>query len=87
MLMTTSELRELEVVNVIDGRRLGAVYDLELDLASGRIVRLILPGAPGGWFRWWRGTPEITVPWESIVKIGIDVILVRLPHLADPSQP
>lgn len=83
MLISTAELRTLEVVNIVDGRRLGAVHDLELDLASGRITRLILPGSPPSFFRWWQGSREVAVPWENIVKIGIDVILVRVPHLAD----
>lgn len=88
VLLSTSELRMLEVINVVDGRRMGTVYDLELDVASGRILCLILPGAPrGGLFGWWQGHHEVTVPWDHIVKIGIDVILVRLPtptHLEAP---
>lgn len=86
MLMSTSELRLLEVVNVLDGRRLGAVYDLELDPASGRIVSLIVPGPPRSPFRWWQASSEVFIPWENIVKIGIDVILVRLPGAVDPTR-
>lgn len=81
MLVSTSELQLLDVINVVDGRRLGTVHDLELDLASGRIRQLILPGEPRGLFGWRHGG-ELAVPWENIVKIGVDVILVRLPPLA-----
>ena len=33
-----------EVVNICDGCRLGYVCDVELDLISGRIIALLLPG-------------------------------------------
>lgn len=36
-----------EVVNICDGCRLGYVCDVELDLISGRIIALLLPGPAG----------------------------------------
>lgn len=81
MLISTSDLQVLEVINVVDGRRLGTVYDLELDVNSGRILRLILPGPPRGFLGWWGRGQDVEIPWENIVKIGVDVILVRMPQL------
>lgn len=67
----------LDVVNIGDGRRLGSVYDLDIDVETGKILALILPGE-GGFFGLGRG-PDVEIPWERIVRIGIDVILVDLP--------
>ncbi|HET7559641.1 MAG TPA: YlmC/YmxH family sporulation protein [Limnochordia bacterium] len=79
-MMRASELRMLEVINVRDGRRLGHVYDLGLDMDTGRICTLILPGGGGGWFGAFNRYPEIEIPWDCVVRIGADVILVDLPE-------
>lgn len=74
-----SELREREVVNVNDGRRLGMIRDLELDLEQGRIKAIIVPATGGRiWGRLSRGQDQL-IPWERIVKIGVDTILVDHP--------
>ena len=39
-----TELRYREVINISDGTRLGFVNDAILDLTSGRILALIVPG-------------------------------------------
>ena len=78
-----SDLRAKDVVNVSDGRKLGYLYDLDIDVESGRIRSLVLPagGRPG----WFRGRDrDIEVAWHDIVKVGIDVILVDLPGSVSP---
>ncbi len=78
MLAKTSELREREVINIIDGKKLGFTSDLEIDPITGKIIALVLP-APGR-FRWLLGkTGEVIIPWRQIKKLGSDVILVELP--------
>lgn len=77
-----SDLRMREIVNVQDGRRLGLIKDIDLDLENGRISAIILAGSSRmlGFFG---RDEEIVVPWEKIVKIGVDVILVEVPHVSD----
>lgn len=77
MLIKTSDLRMLDVVNITDGRRLGSVYDLDIDIETGAILALILPGE-GGFLGFGRG-PDVEIPWNRIVRIGVDVILVDMP--------
>lgn len=77
MLVKTSDLRRLDVINIGDGRRLGCVYDLDLDVETGEILALVLPGG-GGLFGVGR-QPDIEIPWDRVVRIGVDVILVDLP--------
>lgn len=78
VLQKASDLRMLDVINVSDGRRLGNVYDLDMDLATGEIKAIIIPGPGSGWLGFRRGS-EIVIHWDQIVRIGQDVILVDLP--------
>jgi len=83
MLLTkTSELREREVVNILDGKRLGLASDLEIEPESGRIKAIVIPGP--GKFLWLFGKSEdFVIPWEKIKKIGVDVILVEAPNYVE----
>ncbi|HBV98988.1 MAG: hypothetical protein JL50_18925 [Peptococcaceae bacterium BICA1-7] len=78
-----SDLRLREVINITDGRRLGPIKDIDIDLDEGRINAIILP-YPGarliGFFS--SRENEIVIPWDKIIRIGVDVILVELniPH-------
>lgn len=70
-----SDLRHKDVINAADGRKLGFVYDIELDMNSGSVESLVLPGESrflGLFIR----SEEIVLPWEQIKKIGVDVILI-----------
>lgn len=82
LLTKTSELREREVVNILDGKRLGLASDLEIEAETGRIKAIIVPGP--GKFLWLFGKSEdFVIPWERIKKIGVDVILVDAPNYVD----
>jgi YlmC/YmxH family sporulation protein len=71
-----SELQMKEVVSIVDGKRLGFIIDLEIDVKTGRVVSLILADqeAKGGLFG---KTEEVHVLWNQIIRIGADVILVK----------
>ena len=71
---TLYSLRDREVISVCSGKRLGYVCDAEIDLCTGSVCSLILPGEIKC-FGFSRG-PDICVPWGAIEKIGNDVILV-----------
>jgi YlmC/YmxH family sporulation protein len=77
VIVKISDLRIREVVNVVDGRRLGVIKDIDIDLDEGQIRAIIVPGE-GKVFGMFGGRGEdLYVPWENIRKIGIDVILVE----------
>ncbi|HHY97813.1 MAG TPA: YlmC/YmxH family sporulation protein [Firmicutes bacterium] len=82
-MVKTSELRVRDVVNTIDGRRLGPITDLEIDLETGRIKAIMVP-APGRFLRALGKYKDYVIPWERIKKIGLDVILVEMNELVDP---
>ena len=74
-MIKSSQLKVKEVININDGRRLGAVYDLEVDLDSGRVTAIIVPGRRY-LLSWFGREHDIVIPWAQIQKIGADVILV-----------
>lgn len=73
---TFCELRNKEVINVADGRQLGRIIDIALH-CSGRVVGIIVPGERK-FFKNISGSENIFIPWQKLLKIGDDVILVEL---------
>ena len=68
--------KQKEVVNLVDGKRLGYVQDVEADFNTGKITAIIVPGnnkifSVGG-------KNDLVIPWERINKIGDDIILVEI---------
>jgi len=80
-----SELQSKDVVNVSDGRKLGQIYDLEVDLRLGKVKALMIPGE-SRMFGLFTGGKEWVIPWNQIIRIGADVILVRLETQRDFSE-
>lgn len=72
-----SEFQTKEVVNIMDGKRLGQISDLEIDLRNGRVDSIIVPG-PSRFLGFFQSGNDYVIPWRNIVKIGKDVVLVRL---------
>ena len=71
------ELQKKEVINLTNGRRLGFVYDVEIDLHTGRVIALIVPGQ-NRFFRMFWKYEEFIILFEQIKKIGDDIILVEV---------
>ncbi|MGB4505274.1 MAG: YlmC/YmxH family sporulation protein [Syntrophaceticus sp.] len=76
-MLKISELRLHDVINIIDGKRLGMISDIDIDVENGHVKSIILPGN-SRFFNFFAKNEEIIIPWEKIVKIGVDVILVEL---------
>ncbi len=72
-----SELRQKEVINISDGKRVGFVNDVEVNFDEGTIEALIIPGS-GRVFGLLGRDDEFIIPWNRIRKIGEDIILVEL---------
>ncbi|MEK3887050.1 YlmC/YmxH family sporulation protein [Bacillus sp. FSL K6-3431] len=71
-----SEFQIKDVVNISDGRKLGNIGDIEINLETGKIETIII-GNGGKLLGFFGKEEEIVIPWNQIIKIGTDVILVR----------
>ena len=72
-----SELHCKEVICVSDGRRLGFVSDVCVELPCGRVVSITVPG-PCKFFGLGSRREDYMIPWDSIRRIGPDIILVDI---------
>ncbi len=72
-----TELSSKDIINLKDGAKLGAVKDVHIDMAEGKVRAIVLEG-PRKYFRLLGAGGDIVVPWEKIKKIGIDAVLVEV---------
>jgi len=70
-----SELQMKEIIIVSNGRRLGHIDDLEIDVDLGKINSLIIFVKENDSI--FGKQEEVSIPWHQIVTIGTDVILVQ----------
>ncbi|MCZ8518785.1 YlmC/YmxH family sporulation protein [Paenibacillus mucilaginosus] len=75
--MKISDFQTKDVINIVDGKKLGQISDLELDLRQGRIEAIVVPNN-ARFFGLFGGATDVVIPWKNIVKIGMDVVLVKL---------
>ena len=80
--MRFSELRDREIINICDGRRLGCVCDAELKLSgegggAALLTALIVPGPPR-FFGLLGREPDFLIPVECVVRMGTDVLRVEV---------
>ncbi|MDR3263350.1 MAG: YlmC/YmxH family sporulation protein [Clostridiales bacterium] len=75
MELTFLDLREKEVINITDGKKLGRITDIVMS-GKGKIIGIVTPGERK-LFKSGSDT-NIFVPWCNIIKIGDDVILIEL---------
>ncbi len=71
------ELRQKEVINVCSGRRLGCIIDIEINMCSGEVEAIIVPG-PGKICGFLGTDCEYVIPFRCICKTGPDIILVEI---------
>ncbi len=69
-----------DVVNVSDGKRLGNIGDIDIDIDTGKI-RAVIISKQARILGLFGKEEEFVIPWEQIMKIGEDVILVKVDHV------
>ncbi|MCP8616592.1 YlmC/YmxH family sporulation protein [Salirhabdus salicampi] len=74
--MTISELQVKDIIAVEDGKKLGYITDLEIDVDRGYVLALVI-SLKGKVFGLFGKEDELVIPWHNIVTIGRDVILVK----------
>ena len=75
--MRLSELQSKSIINIVDGKKIGNIIDVKIEEETGKMKGLVLENKKG-FTKVFSNTEEIIIIWEQIVKIGEDVILVKI---------
>lgn len=81
-MISTQDIKNKEVINIYDGKSLGFVEDIEVNLERGTIEGIIVP-EPRGFFSFFGRSGEQVIRWRDIKRIGDDVILVDVAGVLD----
>lgn len=73
--MLLKELQSRDVVNVVDGSKLGKITDIEIDFETGNILEITITKNK---YLFGFGDTRISIPWSKIEKIGGEVIIVNV---------
>ena len=70
-----NDILKMEVINLFDGRRIGFISDVAADFYTGKIESIIIFGR-GGWFGKRNLKKDIVIPFDKVVSVGEDLIIV-----------
>ena len=76
-----SDFQSKDIVNITDGKKLGNIHDLEVDITTGQIHALYVSNH-SRWTSMFQRDDEIRVAWSQIKSIGKDIIFVELTKLS-----
>lgn len=71
-----SGLKKKEVINLEDGRRIGYICDVDVDLQDGSIKAIMVRVKPS-YLMGHGKCRELIIPFNRVVHAGGDVVLVR----------
>ncbi|BAH06290.1 YlmC/YmxH family sporulation protein [Clostridium kluyveri] len=81
-LFSLTNLRDMEVIDINTGIKLGFIKDLKVNCKEHRIISIILPSQTGK-VSFFNKNEDLEVPWDNVRKIGVDVILVDGENISD----
>lgn len=68
-----NNIRHMEIIDLKLGAKIGFIRDLKINCDENKIESILIPIQKNSFF----GKMEfIEIPWNDIIKIGLDVILV-----------
>ncbi|MGN1386353.1 MAG: YlmC/YmxH family sporulation protein [Bacillus sp. (in: firmicutes)] len=73
--MRISEFQMKDIVSLSNGRKLGNIHDLEIDLQTGQIYAVFVANN-SKWRSMFQREEEVRIPWSKITRIGADIIFV-----------
>lgn len=74
--MRISELQHKNIINLIDGKKMGNIIDINID-EIGQIIEIIVEKQKFNFLNI-VSNKEIIIKWDQIDKIGEEVIFVRV---------
>jgi len=79
MPMRFTQLQCKEVICVSDGKRLGFITDVQVEVPDGKICAIVVPG-PCRILGIAGRSEDYLIPWSAVRKIGPDIVLVDIRH-------
>lgn len=73
--LSLSQLRQMEVIDINKGRRLGFISDLIFDDELTKIEYILIP-SQGSLLSVFKRKEDIYIKWDLIKVIGVDIIIV-----------
>ena len=70
-----TQLQCKEVICLCDGKRLGYVSDVQVEVPDGRVCAIVVPG-PCRFLGLFGRQCDFHIPWNCIRKVGPDIVLV-----------
>lgn len=77
-MISTQDIRNKEVINIYDGKSMGFVDDIEIDLEKGTVEGIVVP-VQRRMFQFFGREEDHVIRWKDIKRIGDDVVLVDVP--------
>ena len=74
MEISLEELKEKEIINLSNGKNLGQISDIVVDLKKNLILGFIIEGNK----KLFKKSDEIYISLSQILTVGDDVVLIRL---------
>lgn len=84
-MITLTSLQTKDIVYMEDGAKIGHLTDIELEINKGKVSALVIT-TRSKIFGMFGEDQEVIIPWEDIVKIGHDIILVKKPSYYGPQE-
>ena len=75
-MVSLSSLSEKDVISIVTGQNIGRVDDIEFCRENAKVKFLIIFGRPRFFGLFGRGE-DVKIPWDNVVIIGKDAILVN----------
>ena len=77
-MLSTDKLKNKEVINICDGRSMGFVSDIEVNIEEGKIEGIVIPKERGFLGIFGKSENDLLVSWDRVRTVGDDVILVDI---------
>lgn len=75
--MRLSDLQNKAIINISDGKNIGNIIDVKIDEQTGQISALVIEPSKN-LFKVFNKGVDSEIKWNSIERIGEDVILVNI---------
>ena len=82
-MLNTDSIKNKEVINICDGKSMGYVCDIEINLKEGRVEGIVIPRQKGLFSFFGKESEEFVIKWRDVRTVGDDVILVEVPVTLD----